>query len=391
MKKKPAGEAPAASPDTLDGLGIGWYASDLTGTFVAINRVGASLLGYTPEEMIGRVTTVDTNVDQGHRERLKRQADATGELLAFVSPTRRKDGSTFWAEWSVRRRLGPDGEPAGYEGVFRDVTSQMEDARRLRDLLTQLRETNVHLKAFAKVQEELLSALGHDLKTPPGIVMGFCELLLRGRYGEVRPEQERALRAIHRNTAQMSEMLELLLDFSRFLKRLDTSTVEPHLLAPVLDRVFERVGREARARKVRLTPPAVGAGAVTAVSPEVLEPLLEHMIRNAVLLTREGREVSVRAETTGGRTSLCVSVPEPNEEHPPLNRLLSVFFVLPNPPGGSTEREPYRLGFAAARYLAHTIGATVVARSLGDEGFEVQASLPASLTPTPPPLDPDGA
>lgn len=391
MEKKKACEAPAASPDTLEGLGIGWYASDASGTFVAVNRAGASMLGYTPEEMIGKVTTRDTNVDQGHRERLKRQADATGELLAFVSPTRRKDGSAFWAEWSVRRRLRPDGEPAGYEGVFRDVTSQIEDSRRLRDLLSQLRETNVHLQAFARIQEELLSALGHDLKTPPGIVMGFCELLLRGRYGDVKPEQERALRAIHRNTAQMAEMLELLLDFSRFLKKLDASPVEPHPLEPALAQVYERTGREARARRVRLAPPDLAPGTVTAVAPAVLEPLLEHLVRNAVLLTREGREVLVRAETAAGRTSLSVSVPEPNEEHPPLNRLLSVFFVLPNPPSGSTEREPYRLGFAAARYLAHSCGATVAARALGEEGFEVHASLPASTAHTPPPLDPGEA
>lgn len=370
------GEANAPLLQTLDGLGVGYYRTDATATFVAVNGAGAAMLGYTPDEMIGRVTTHDTNVDKAYRERLKQQAETEGFARAFVSPTRRKDGSVFYAEWSIRRCLGPDGETAGFEGVFRDVSDQVEESHRRQALLEELRVTHAHLQTFSKIQEELLSSLGHDLKTPPGIVMGFSELLLRGRYGEVKPEQERALRAVHRNTAQLAEMLDLLLDFSRFLKKIHTGPEEPHPVEPVATGVLERLAKEARARHVRFSPPTISPAALTSVSAAVLEPLLEHLLHNALLLCREGHDVALRGEGNEGRATLAVSIPWQIEDRPPLNRLLSVFYVLPPPPPGTAEHEPYRLGFASARYLAHLAGGSMTAHALGDEGVEITLLLP---------------
>ncbi len=380
MKKgKPAPEtAPEAFLQTLDGLGVGYYRSDASGTFVQINEAGAAMLGYASEEVAGRVTTFDTNVSADGREVLRRQAEAEGAVHSFVSPTRRKDGTVFYAEWSVRRRPGPGGGTSGYEGVFRDVSDQVAQVRRQQELLDRVGRANDHLQTFAHIQEDLLSALGHDLKTPAGIVIGFCELLLRGRYGEFKSEQERPLRAIHRNTAQLAEMLELLLDFSRFLKRLPPSAAEPRPVEPVLSRVLDRLSREARARRVRLSAPSLDGSALAAASPEVLEPLLEHLVRNAVLLAKEGREVGLRLEAGAGKSHLTVTIPEQQEEHPPVNRLLGGFYVLPLPPSGSTEHETYRLGLAAARYLVTLAHGQLTARSLGEEGVEIALALPAS-------------
>jgi len=376
LSEHPPEEATASLLETLDGLGIGYYRTDGTATFVAINGAGAAMLGYTPEEMVGAVTTHDTNVDAAYRERLKRQTEQEGFVRSFVSPTRRKDGSVFYAEWSIRRLLGPSGETAGFEGVFRDVSGQVEDTHRRQALLEELRVTHAHLQTFSKIQEELLSSLGHDLKTPPGIVLGFSELLLRGRYGEVKPEQERALRAVHRNTAQLAEMLDLLLDFSRFLKKIHAGPEEPHPVEAQVSQVLERLAKEARARHVRFAPPAFAPAAVTSVPAAVLDPLLEHLLRNAFLLCREGHEVAIRGDGTEGRATVAVSVPWQIEERPPLNRLLSVFYVLPPPPPGTSEHEPYRLGFASARYLAHLAGGSLTAHALGDEGVEITLLLP---------------
>ncbi len=365
------------SLETLEGLGIGYYRSDNAGGFVEINKCGAAMLGYTPSEMIGRVTTLDTNVSAEYREKLRRQADAEGVVSSFVSPTRRRDGFVFYAEWSLRRLAGPNGEPLGYEGVFRDVSDQMEQARQQKQLVEKLRVANEWLHARSHVQEDLLSALGHDLKTPPGVVLGFCELLLRGRYGSMNPEQERPLRAIHRNTAQLAEMLELLLDFSRFLRNLDLAPVPPYPLNAVLARVQDRLVKEARQRKVRITG-AVEKEVLTSVSQVVLEPLLEYIVRNAIFLCAEGGEVAFSGETGGSKAHLMVAMPEQHEERPPVQRLLTIFFALPQPEPGNTEHVQYRLGFAAARYLASLVHGQMAARPVGEKGAEVRLTLPGA-------------
>jgi PAS domain S-box-containing protein len=365
------------SIETLEGLGIGYYRSDNTGTFVEINECGASMLGYTTSEMIGRITTLDTNVSSEYREKLKRQAEAEGFVASFVSPTRRKDGSVFYAEWSLRRLVGADGEPLGYEGVFRDVSEQFAQAKQQQELMERLRRANEWLGMLSHVQEDLLSALGHDLKTPPGIVLGFCELLLRGRYGPLRQEQERPLRAIHRNTAQLAEMLDILLDFSRSLRNLDLNPAAPYPLNAVLAKMQERLLKEARQRKVRMTG-AVAADVLTTAPPVVLESLLEHAVRNSIFLCEEGGEIIFSGERTAQKAHLVVTMPEQHDERPPAHRLLTTFFALPPPQPGSAEHAPYRLGYAAARYLATLVNGQMTSRQVGDKGAEVRITLPGA-------------
>lgn len=365
------------SIETLEGLGIGYYHSDNTGTFIEINECGASMLGYARSEMIGRVTTLDTNVSSEYREKLKRQAEAEGFVASFVSPTRRKDGSVFYAEWSLRRLTGAAGEPLGYEGVFRDVSDQFAQAKQQQELLEKLRHANEWLGMLSHVQEDLLSALGHDLKTPPGIVLGFCELLLRGRYGTLRQEQERPLRAIHRNTAQLAEMLDMLLDFSRFLRNLDLNPVAPYALNALLVKTQDRLLKEARQRKVTMAG-FVDTDVLTTAPPAVLESLIEHTVRNSIFLCEEGGEIIFNGERAAKKAHLVVTMPEQHEERPPVHRLLTIFFAVPPPQPGSAEHTPYRLGFAAARYLATLVNGQMMSRQVGERGAEVRLTLPGA-------------
>ncbi len=378
MPRKEAGRETGGGPtETLEGLGIGYYRSDASGTFVEINECGAAMMGYSRAEMNGKVTTLDTNVSPEYREKLKRQAEADGFVSSFVSPTRRKDGSVFYAEWSIRRLTDSGGRLLGHEGVFRDVSEQYAQAKKQHELMEKLRLANEWLASLSHVQEDLLSALGHDLKTPPGIVLGFCELLLRGRYGPLHQEQERPLRAIHRNTGQLTEMLELLLDFSRFLRSLDLTPVAPYPLNTLLVKVEDRLLKEARQRKLKLSG-RVDEGVMTSVSPIVLESLLEHAIRNAIFLCQENGEVIFSAEQTAKKAHLVIVIPEQHEERPPAHRLLTIFFATPPPQPGSTEHTPYRLGFAAARYLATFANGQMSAKQAGEKGAEVRLTLPGA-------------
>ncbi len=378
MTRKEAGKQASGGPmETLEGLGIGYYRSDASGTFVDINECGAQMLGYSSGEMKGKITTLDTNVSLEYREKLKKQAEADGFVSSFVSPTRRKDGSVFYAEWSIRRLTDDGDRLLGYEGVFRDVSEQHAQAKKQQELVEKLRLANEWLASLSHVQEDLLSALGHDLKTPPGIVLGFCELLLRGRYGPLHQEQERPLRAIHRNTGQLTEMLELLLDFSRFLRSLDLTPVAPYPLNTILVKTQDRLLKEARQRKVKLSG-SVEADVMTSVPPMVLESLLEHAIRNSIFLCEESGEVIFAGEQTAKKVHLVIIMPEQHEERPPAHRLLSIFFATPPPQPGSSEHMPYRLGFAAARYLATFVNGQMTAKQAGERGAEVRLTLPGA-------------
>lgn len=365
--------------ETLDGLGIGFFNADAGGRFTSLSTAAAESLGAPAGEILGKVTVQDVSADPDFWPNLLRATANGASVHTLVSPVRRKDGSQFWAEWSMRRKVVSAEAPAAYEGVFRDVTMQVEDSRNQRHLLEQLSETNTHLQTFSRVQEELLSTLGHDLKTPPGIVLGFCELLLRGRYGEVRPEQTRALRAIHRNTAQLTEMLELLLVFSRFLKKTCFLSVPPYPIEPVLRAFLADKAQRNRWKRSRFQIASFAGTAVTVAPQEVLSYLLHYLLDNLEILLHPEEVCSISASSSGTKSRLVFLVPRQEEDRPPLNRLLSNIFVQPPPQEESEgEHRPYRLGLAAARYLALMVGAKLSVATFGEEGVELTLTFPTA-------------
>lgn len=378
-KRSPQSETGGALSETLDGLGIGFLRTKADGTLQFLNASAVAILGAPEKDLVGKVALSHLLIDPEFWPNLRRATENGQAVHALVTPMRRGDGRKSWVEWSLRFHYGEGDTPAGYEGVFRDVTEQVETSREQVRLLERLSDTNAHLQTFSRLQEELLSTLGHDLKTPPGIVLGFCELILRGRYGEVRPEQNRALQAIHRNTAQLTEMLELLLDFSRFLRKTRVLTVSPYPLETILKNQLSELAECDPSCPSRFPAPALPPTAVTVAPPEVLAYLFHYLLENIVLLLHPEESCTIEVSHGDGRTQLLFRLPRLQEDRPPIGRLLSNIFVqLPTRGEDTGERRPHRLGPAAARYLALMVGATLEVAPFGQEGAELTLSLPAA-------------
>lgn len=95
----------------------GIYLSDLDGNFVLMNSRGCEMLGYSKEEVVtlnGEVTYVDSDKER-YRDRLA--AVIGGESLRFERMIKRKDGTVFPAEVSLKML-----EVGVIQAIFRDIS-----------------------------------------------------------------------------------------------------------------------------------------------------------------------------------------------------------------------------------------------------------------------------
>ena len=102
------------------------WESDLQGNLTYTNPGGTAILGYGPEEVLGR-----SRFDLLHPED---QAEARSRVdsailrndgwFGSVGRWRRKDGSYRYLETSAELVLGPDGEQVGFRGMSRDITER---------------------------------------------------------------------------------------------------------------------------------------------------------------------------------------------------------------------------------------------------------------------------
>ncbi|HYP90756.1 MAG TPA: PAS domain S-box protein, partial [Polyangiaceae bacterium] len=99
----------------------GIFISDASGTYLDVNEVGASLLGMSREEVIGKNIADVVVESERHVVSQLRSGLGIGEWMLREWRMRRKDGSTFIGEVSSKRL--PDGR---FQGICRDVTERRE-------------------------------------------------------------------------------------------------------------------------------------------------------------------------------------------------------------------------------------------------------------------------
>jgi diguanylate cyclase (GGDEF)-like protein/PAS domain S-box-containing protein len=119
----------------------GIFISDAQGKFTLVNSRACELLGYTEEQLIGMsggLICADGE-GEGHFERI-RPIDA-GKAVRFERMIRRKDGSTFPAEISVK--MLDDGT---VQVIFHDITERRSQAKKI-SRLSRIQKVVSHINA----------------------------------------------------------------------------------------------------------------------------------------------------------------------------------------------------------------------------------------------------
>lgn len=147
----------------LDSTGEGIYGIDLEGRCVFINQAGACMLGYTPDEIIGK--NMHEFIHHSHEDSSYYQNTECPIFISFQKeqPVRvegevfwRRDGTSFIAEYSSYPIVDA-GEIKGAVIVFKDITERQQ-------METALRQANEMLEMRVQERTEELNRIVASLK-----------------------------------------------------------------------------------------------------------------------------------------------------------------------------------------------------------------------------------
>ena len=100
------------------------------------------------------------------------------------------------------------------------------------------------------MKDEFLATLSHELRTPLTAIVGWSQILLRGRTSEA--EMSHGLEAIDRNTRALTKLVEDLLDMSSILSgkfRLEMQLLTP---LPIVQAAIETIKPTAEAKRIHV-------------------------------------------------------------------------------------------------------------------------------------------
>ncbi|HTB58636.1 MAG TPA: PAS domain-containing protein [Polyangia bacterium] len=346
----------------LDHLSVGVGLIDGEGRLILGN---STMRGYIPERIPSRdparIHRWRVDGDAVPPERWAAERALRGETIrpGLEFSYRGDDGREVSLLISAVPFRGADGKVTGAIVVLQDITAH--------------KEANRALQAADRRKDEFLATLAHELRNPLAAIRNAAAILTA--MGSSNPEARWVPEVIDRQLAQMSRLLEDLLDVSRIAHdklALRRQRVE---LSAVVHNAIETCGPQLDAGKHALAVGLPAGPIFLHADPVRLEQVFSNLISNAAKYTPSGGHIRVTGERQGDEVTVSVKDDGVGISPEMLPRLFEIFSqderALERSQGG------LGVGLSLVRGLLGLHGGRVEAKSDGvGKGSEFTVHLP---------------
>ena len=329
-----------------------------------VNQAMSDLLGYPAEELLEKPfmhliheEDRDWAVDL-HRRRMRGedvQAVIIVRMIRRDGTVRRWELNTSTTEWDGKRSA---------LAIVSDITERVAMEEALRNSVRQLEE-----KELAKTR--FLAAAGHDLRQPVAAANLFVEAL---KYTKPTPRQNELITKLDQSMTVFSDLLERLLDISRF----DAGLVKPQIVSFNLVELFgwleQNFAEDARGRGLafRVFFP-MGSPLIVRTDIGLLQSIMMNLVTNAIKYTYWGG-VLVAARKRGDRVLLQVWDTGCGIAEADIDKIFDEFYQVGNP---QRNREAgLGLGLSIGRRAMVLLGDKINCRSEVGRGSVFEFMLP---------------
>jgi signal transduction histidine kinase len=169
----------------------------------------------------------------------------------------------------------------------------------------QLRETNTQLARASQFKSEFLAKMSHQLRTPLTAILGFCEVLVGGLDGELKPEQAEDVGQIHKSGIVLLELVNDILDLSKIEAGKIEFAIQEVDLEPVAEQVMSTLYQIAEAKALKLACDLSPGARVVLGDPGRVREILTNLVSNAIKFTPTG-SVTIRTLPAGSMAEISV-------------------------------------------------------------------------------------
>ncbi len=256
--------------------------TDKTGTIEYVNPAFTRVTGYTLEEAIGqnpRILKSDKHPRSFYQQLWNTILKGETWYGEFVN--KRKDGSLYWERASIAPVKDEKGNITHFVAVKEDITAYKE-------LEAELRRARDEAEQASRFKTQLLGNVSHDMRTPLGGILGYTEMLLDGAFGELTPQQRKALIRIMQSTRHLVEFTTDLLNQAELESgriRFNISEFPPKDLLKVVS--SSQSLAEAKGLQVHIEVDPALPKQISG-DPYWLRQIIANLLSNAVKYTDEG-------------------------------------------------------------------------------------------------------
>ncbi|MDO5503978.1 MAG: ATP-binding protein [Actinomycetia bacterium] len=284
----------------------------------------------------------------------------------------------------VLQPLVVSGEALGAVSVAMDRPREWhaEEIQAIDRVATYVSHTLVERRYVASLEDldqqktTFMATTSHELRTPLTSIAGYLEMLEDGDFGELTPEQTRAITVIDRNVTRLRALIEDLL----LLNRLDSGQArmrpQPVDLTEVITSVLCSLAPVAATAQVELIEETPDEPVVVHGDRDQLERAVMNIAANGIKFSRAGDRVTLRL-TRAGDTVLIecedtgIGVPAADQ-----SKLFSRFFRAHN--AQNLQVPGTGLGLSIVQSIIEAHGGHAALESQEGVGTTIRLTLPAN-------------
>ncbi len=230
----------------VESLPLNLLRKDAQGRFTFANQLFCEELGKPLEEIVGKTDFHFFPPELAQKyARDDQQVMATRQVFEDIEEHRKPDGAQSYVEVLKSPVYDSKASVMGIQVMFWDVTE--------RELAKQaLQSSKEAAESANRAKSEFLANMSHELRTPLNSVIGFANILLKNKPGNLRAEDLSFLERIGANGKHLLGLINQILDLSKIEARKVELELTLASLPTLVQEIIDQFEGQLRGREIQL-------------------------------------------------------------------------------------------------------------------------------------------
>lgn len=212
-----------------------------------------------------------------------------GGFTLISSLAKSKDSAVVRSKLNLDEDLFFEVKASEYDDGEEKIIISMRDVTNSQKMLNKLMFEHEYLNKLTRNKNTFLTKISGELTSPVHSINGFSQAILEGLGGDVNEKQEKYLKIINKNSTQLLELINSVVEYSKLESGLYEYEFKNFDFVNLMTSLFTQYKVKADEKKIILNFNLNSLGKRTIYSDEnVLRKALEILLENAVNATENG-------------------------------------------------------------------------------------------------------